>query len=90
MSMLLNLVALTFVWELDDQVARMHARGSLSFALAQRIMPEPGAIPQLMLKREYKAVEILFREMAQGRQLKDVSQNLKVWCATPERGRRWQ
>jgi len=51
MDMLLNLVALTFVWELDDQ---------------------------LMSKREYKAVEILFREMAQGRQLKDVSQNLKA------------
>mmetsp|Transcript_12383 Transcript_12383/g.21580 ORF Transcript_12383/g.21580 Transcript_12383/m.21580 type:complete len:85 (-) Transcript_12383:196-450(-) len=41
-------------------------------------MPEPCAIPQLMSKREYKAVEILFREMAQGRQLKDVSQNLKA------------
>ena len=32
---------------------------------------------QLMSKRDYKATEILFREISQGKQLKDVSQRLK-------------
>ena len=32
---------------------------------------------QLMSKRDYKATEILFREISQGKQLKDVSQHLK-------------
>lgn len=50
MDMLLNLVALTFVFELDDQ---------------------------LMATRDYKATEILFREAALGKDLKDFSQKLR-------------
>ena len=50
MEMVINSVALTYVFELDDA---------------------------LVSNRDYKATEILFREISQGKALKDVSQKLK-------------